>query len=501
MTARTAEAEFVVVGAGAAGCVLATRLAQAGHSVMLLEAGSDLRTVAADLRPGWSLPVTPDWGFEAEPDAAGNTEPVRRVRGVGGSSWLTRFAVRGAAADFDGWAAAGNVGWSYDELLPSFRQLESDLDFGDRPWHGASGPIPITRYPEHELADIHAAAVEAALAAGFEAVDDHNAPAAVGIGRIPMSTRNGLRASTADAYLPLAPADHLEIRSDSPVAGVEIVAGRAIGVRLVDGTSIRAGRVILASGTYGSPAILMRSGVGPAEHLGELGIPVVVDLAGVGANLADHPSVDVMADWQGTARETPVLHSIATFHSEAAAATEPPDLMLWTLDPRGDPASFEIDAIVLKPHSRGRVRLRSTDPAATPRIELPGLRDDRDVTRMAEAYRRGWQVMSGKAMRLRGVRPASALPATEAELRSFVASNAYSVPHVVGTCAMGPAADAGAVVNAACRVHGVEGLYVVDASIIPQPSAGFPHIITIAIAETIAARLIAGSRRMSQASP
>jgi len=490
---RSDGAEFLIVGAGAAGCVLATRLAQAGRSVVLLEAGPDLRASGAELRAGWTLPKPPDWGFESEADAAGNTEPLRRGRGVGGSSWLTRFAVRGAAADFDAWAAAGNVGWSFDELLPSFRQLESDLDFGDRPWHGASGPIPITRYPEHGLADIHAASVEAAIAVGFEAVDDHNAPAAVGIGRIPMSSRSGVRASTADAYLPLAPAGYLSMRSDSPVAKVEVERGRAIGVRLADGTSIPSERVILASGTYGSPAILMRSGVGPAQHLRELGIPVLVDLAGVGANLADHPSVDVTTDWQGVARDAPLLHSMATFRSESAEASDPPDLMLWTTDPRGDPASFEIDALLLKPRSRGRVRLRSADPAAAPRIELPGLSDARDVARLSEAYRRGWDVMNGDALRRRGARPSSPLPGIDGELRSYVASNSYSVPHVVGTCAMGPAGDAGAVVNAAARVHGVDGLYVVDASIIPQPTAGFPHIITIALAETIAARMIAGS--------
>jgi choline dehydrogenase len=159
--------DIVVVGGGAAGCVVASRLAERGdRSVLLLEAGPDLRhATPPELRDGWRLPTPPDWGFRSEPDNAGSASPLRRGRLLGGSSWLTRFAVRGSAADFDDWSAAGNPGWAFEDVLPAFRLVETDAEFGDRPWHGDRGPVPITRYPQLEPSAIHAAALRA-----FEAV-------------------------------------------------------------------------------------------------------------------------------------------------------------------------------------------------------------------------------------------------------------------------------------------------------------------------------------------
>lgn len=187
--------DIAVVGGGAAGCVVASRLAAAGdRSVVLLEAGPDVRRgIPPDWRDGWRLPTLPDWQFESEADEAGATSKLRRGRLLGGTSWLTRFAVRGAAADFDAWAARGNPGWSFEDVLPAFRRLEADAEFGDEAWHGDRGPVPVTRYPELEPSAIHAAALEAFHAMGFPTVDDHNAPGAVGVGRMPMSSRRGVR--------------------------------------------------------------------------------------------------------------------------------------------------------------------------------------------------------------------------------------------------------------------------------------------------------------------
>ncbi len=484
--------DVVIVGGGAAGCVLARRLGESGdRTILLLEAGPDLRSATpAEFRDGWRLPTVPDWGFQSEPDRSGATGTLRRGRLLGGTSWLTRFAVRGGVADFDAWAARGNPGWSFDDVLPSFRRLEADADYGDRPWHGRDGPMPITRYPELAPSEIHATTLRAFEALGFPAVADHNEPGAVGAGPMPMSSRAGGRVTALDAYLPpdFRP-PNITVRPDSPVDRVLLDGGRATGVRLVDGTEIRTGTVILAAGTYGSPPILMRSGIGPADHLREHGIAVRVDLPGVGENLADHPGVDLEIGWRGAGAAGPGLHSLATFHSSQAASTDAPDLMFWITDPEADDPAFYLDPVLLRPESRGSVRLRSADPTERPRIELPGLREPPDVERLVEGYRTGLEVANLPEIRRLCPEPPPPDPGDAAGWRRRIVENTYSIPHVVGTCAMGPAPETGAVVDALGRVHGVENLAVADASIMPQAPSGFPHIITIMLAEHLSATL------------
>jgi len=484
--------DVAVVGGGAAGGVVASRLAESrDRSVVLLEAGPDVRVrIPADWRDGWRLPILPDWEFQSEPDGAGATTTLRRGRLLGGTSWLTRFAVRGAAADFDAWAARGNPGWSFADVLPAFRRLEADAEFGGNPWHGNRGPIPVTRYPDLQSSEIHAAALLAFDALGFPTVGDHNEPGAVGVGRIPMSSRRGVRVTSVDAYLPPdSRPSNLAIRGDSTVAKVVVDAGRATAVQLVDGTEIRAGWIVLAAGTYGSPLILMRSGIGPAEHLGGLGIDVQIDLPGVGENLADHPGVDLDCGWRGPATTGPILHSMATFRSAGAPTGGAPDLMFWVSDPQGDEPRFYLDPVLLKPESRGFVRLRSSDPAAPPRVALPGVREPDDVERLVDAYRYGLELANRPEIRRLSKDAAPSEPSTPEEWRRRVIENAYSIPHVVGTCAMGPSPDSGDVVDAFGRVHGVERLSVIDASIIPDAPSGFPHLVTIMLAEHLSEKL------------
>jgi choline dehydrogenase len=381
---------------------------------------------------------------------------------------------------------ARNAGWSFAEVLPAFRRIEADAEFGDRPWHGDSGPIPITRYPDLAPSPLHAAALDAFTDLGFLRVEDHNAPDAVGVGPMPFSASQGVRVTALDAFLPDdGMLTNLTVRAESPVAKVRLDGGRATGVRLIDGTEIHAGSVILAAGVYGSPAILLRSGIGPTRHLGELGIDVRVDLPGVGENLADHPSVSVDSGWRGAAKAGHVLHTIATFRSSGRASDAAPDLAIWIADPDGDEAEFSFDVLLMKPESRGTVRLASSDPTVPPRITLPGTRAPTDIVRLAEAYGTALELANHREVRrLAGsVRPAE--PRGEAARRAAVVEMYYSIPHTVGTCRMGPSAVDGDVVDNLGRAYGVEGLSVIDASIIPEATAGFPHLVTIMLAELL----------------
>ena len=463
----------MVVGGGAAGCVVAARLAESGsRSVLLLEAGPDRRAaMPVALRDGWTIErETFDWGYVS---AGEPPQPVRRKRVVGGTSWLTRFTPRGAPGDYDGWAALGLPGWGWRDVLPYFIKLERDVDFGDREWHGDRGPMPSARQLDLEFTDVTAGSVDALAAAGFPWIDDHNEPGAVGAGRMPMNVCDGRRITTADAYLPLgATPSNLTIRPDAVVDRVLFDGKTAVGVRLADGTIVEAGHVVLSAGVYGSPAILLRSDVGPQGDL--------VDLAGVGENLADHPSVYLDCGYAGSARAEPLLQVVVTWHSEHRPRTETPDLMLWLGDPEGDPPAFEIGIVLLRPRSRGRLRLRSRNPLDPPLIELPRLNDPFDIVRIAEGYGRALDVANDEALRRYCSGPA---PSEPEDLNTLIRAELFSVPHTVGTCAMG------SVVDASGNVFGVDGLTVVDASIMPDVPSGFTHFPTIMIAERLAEQI------------
>ena len=263
-----------------------------------------------------------------------------------------------------------------------------------------------------------------------------------------MSVRGDRRVTTFGAYLSPGDRPHaVTIRSNAEVDPVLIEGHCSVGVRLVDGTDIRAGIVILAAGTYGSPMILMRSGIGPAGHLADTGIRAVVDLPGVGANLADHPGVDFETGWRGEGTSGPILHSIGTFRSSRSGSDGPPDLMFWLSDPDTNDPAFYLDPILLKPAARGTVRLRSVDPADPPPITLPDVREPADIERLAEGYRLA--VAIANRPEIRGLRsdPAPELPTDRVARDRHIVENAYSIPHVVGTCRMGPSPGDGDVVD------------------------------------------------------
>ena len=366
--------DVVVVGGGSAGCVVASRVAQsASRAVLLVEAGPDLRGRVPDLlRDGWEIALGErDWGYRSEPDLRGDAQNLSRGKLLGGTSWRTRFAPRGVPADYDEWAALGNDGWGFTEVLPYFTRLETDVDFGEQPWHGDSGPMPVNRYLDLEPTEIAAAGLEALHEMGFPALDDVNRPGAVGAGRMPMTSIGGRRVTTADAYLGAVPSN-LTIRCDTQVAEILFEGGRAGGVRLIGGETVEAPSVVLCAGVYGNPGILMRSGIGPPDHLRALGIPVRCGLPGVGENLADHPAIKIGCGYRGPGRaRREILDFIATWHSSETPTDAPPDLMLWGADV-ADEGAFDIKAVLLKPRSRGRVQLRSADPADPPVVRASG---------------------------------------------------------------------------------------------------------------------------------
>ena len=234
----------------------------------------------------------------------------------------------------------------------------------------------------------------------------------------------------------------------------------------------------------------MRSGIGPAEHLADVGIATAVDLPGVGANLADHPGIDFDSGWRGAGSSGPLIHSIGTFHSSRLRhGWRRPTLCSGCRDPDATDPGFYLDPILLKPHARGSVRLRSARTGGPPRITLPSVREPADLERLAEGYRLAIEIANRPEIRALSSEPAPELPSDRLAQDRQIVENAYSIPHVVGTCRMGPSAADGDVVDHLGRVHGIEALHVIDASIIPDAPSGFPHIITIMAAEHMAARL------------
>jgi choline dehydrogenase len=480
--------------------VVAARLsADPDRRVVLVEAGPDYPSqelLPADIADGSAPTTSHDWGLVAVPDGPRAAIALPRARVVGGCSATNgAFWMRGWPADYDAWAAAGNPGWTFDELLPLFRGIEADVDFPDA-WHGSDGPIPVSRIRSEDLEPYPRAFVAAAIAGGHPAVEDHNRPGALGVGPLPRNVRHGVRMSTALTHLaPARERRNLQIRSDTVVDRLELVGGRVRGVRTPSGDLIEAGTVILAAGAYGSPAILLRSGLGPAAQLRELDIPITADLPGVGANLVDHPlvAVDLPA---APGRRGPALPVMLTMRSTLAPPSGPPDLHLFVAGPFDVPsvpsgAVFGIVTGLLSPRSRGTVRLRSADPADPPVIDPAYLRHPDDVTRMVEATLAARQISrsSPLAELVAGpeIAPGPAIGDDDvAGLAESICSRVGPYHHPVGTCAMGPDPASGAVVDARGAVHGIEQVFVADASVMPTIPAANTNLPTIIVAERIA---------------
>lgn len=512
--------DYVIVGGGGAGCVLAGRLsATAGLRVLLLEAGGEYRRLPLAVPlAGMRFITAVSWKYftAQQPHLADRrlSWPLGRLLG-GSSSNNAMMYCRGHRADFDHWSALGNPGWSFREVLPYFRRAE-DQERGPSEYHGVGGPIRVSD-PRHRAA-FSQAFVTACEEIGIPRNDDFNGAEQEGTGFFQVTQRRGARVSTAEAYL--APARRrrtLTVVTGALATRLIVEHGRVVGVeyRTSSGTArARAEReVVLAAGAVNSPKLLMLSGIGPADHLRALSIPVVVDLPGVGQNLQDHLRVPVIYEagqpspgrvgrWVPAAVDY-VLRRRGVMVSNCCEAgafvrssetSDTPDLQFVThFQSSLSRGSVDLQFCVLRPSSRGRVSLRSADPVDPPAIDPGYLSTVDDVRRSLAGIRLARRIAQAPALRRfplgHEVMPGGELT-SDAELERHARATADTSYHPVGTCRMGR--DGLAVVDAELRVRGVAGLRVVDASIMPTIVAGNTLAPTVMIAER-AADLLAAS--------
>ena len=493
--------------------------------MLLLEAGPPNRHPLQDMPLAFARVAngrigTYQYLTEPEPGLNHRRLPLPRGRTLGGTSAINAMiAIRGHARDYDGW---GVPGWTFAEVLPWFRKLESHWRGADH-WHGGDGPVAISQMRGDDM--LFEALAEAAAALGIPHNEDANGAAQDGISRMESTVRAGRRASSARAYLDAARArPNLTIATNAPARRIVIERGRAVAVEYGQGHCAKAEReIILCAGAYNSPQVLLLSGIGPADELRALGIAPVHDLPGVGRNLADHPNI--ISEWElaedaGLTRHLRLdraaraawqwaWHGSGPFactgtsanlflHSQAGLPQ--PDIQLMTMPVSGDaglwlapraPARISVRAGYLHPRSRGWVRLRSADPRDPPRILINMFGEDHDLDQMVRAleWSRDLHAQAPLAGMIRHERlPGPAVQSRE-DMRAHIRAHAGHRSHPVGTCRMGEGADA--VVDGQLRVHGIAGLRVADASIMPAITSGNTNLPCLMIGEKAAAMIAA----------
>jgi choline dehydrogenase len=525
--------DYIVVGGGSAGCVLANRLSvDPANRVLLIEAGRDERRKEITIPAAWPklFRSACDWAYETEPNEGlgGRTLYVPRGKMLGGTSSMNAMLyIRGNRADFDEWAAAGNDGWSYDDVLPYFTRSE-DNERGASEYHGAGGPLPVTDVRDPN--PLSTAFIEAAVATGVPRNEDINGATQDGVGYLQSHLRRGRRYSMADAFLrPVMGRRNLTVITGAHVARILLDGRRAVGVIYLEAGrehTVRAEREVLVScGALDSPKLLLLSGIGPADELRRHGIPVVHDLPGVGRNLQEHPAGGIRVTCRqpisllGAQSLGSVLRYLVQRRGMLARGgpdavafvrTRPdldaPDVelfmmpILWLDEGFTMPTEhgYTLAAIVLKPRSRGRVTLRSAGPLAAPVIDTAHFSDrgDHDARTLIDGIRLVRRIVA--APPLAALSLAESYPGAhvtdEAGLRAALRSDAQTIWHPVGTCKMG--VDEMSVVDPSLRVRGIEGLRVADASVMPTIVRGHTLAATVMIAEK-GADLILGRSPLS----
>ena len=522
--AEAREFDYVIVGAGSAGCVLANRLSASGrHSVLLLEAGPKDSNIWIHVPLGYGKlfkEASVNWMFQTEPEPGLNGRSVFQPRGkvLGGSSSINGLLyVRGQHEDYDRWRQRGNVGWGYDDVLPYFKKAE-DQGRGANDYHGAGGPLPVSDWRHHD--PLSEAFVKAAAEVGIPTNPDFNGATQEGAGFFQTTTKRGRRASTARSYLrPAMQRGNLHVETEAQAQRLVFEGRRAVGVVYKQNGVERMARarreMIVSSGAYGSPQLLQLSGVGPADLLKQHGISVVLDAPGVGNDLQDHMQVRIvmkckqkvtlndvmknplrqmMAGAQYAAfRKGPL--TIAAGTSGAFFKTDPrlasPDIQIhflpFSTDKMGEKlhpySAFSASVCQLRPESRGSLRIRSADPSAPPEIRINYLATETDRAAFIEGMKILRRILKAPAMAPFATEESEPGPsvATDEQILAFCRQRGSTVYHPTSTCRMGN--DPLAVVDQRLRVRGIEGLRVVDASIMPDLMSGNTNAPTIMIAE------------------